>query len=340
MEVVPTVHGPSIRQQSRPMPRPTIPGPWVKNDNPSNNIVVLFRNCDTLPNQLCVCLFNAQSVGNSKKRSEIFNFISDYDVDVMLLTETWLRESGDDAKCKDLTPSGHKLFSFPRSYCSTAKGRDLTPPGHKLFSFPRSYCSTAKCRDLAPPGYKLFSFPRSYCSTAKCRDLTPPGYKLFSFPQSYCSTAKCRDLTPPGYKLFSFPRSYCSTAKRGGGLAFIIKVSMCDHCSSTVSFPFPHISFELAQVTLGLNKQDISFYCVYRPPPSKTNKMTDLYFSTNFLFFLSIVSMIRTASSLQVTLVLILKISVFLTPRKFVISLICLALYRLSVSRPTGMATL
>ena len=71
--------------------------------NPSNLIAVPLRNCATLPNQLCVCLFNAQSVGDSKERSEIFSFISDYDVDVMLLTETWLHESGDDAKCRDLT---------------------------------------------------------------------------------------------------------------------------------------------------------------------------------------------------------------------------------------------
>ena len=73
--------------------------------NPSNLIAVPLQNCDTLPNQLCVCLFNAQSVDNSKKRSEICSFISDNDADVILLTETWLRESGDDAKCRDLTLS-------------------------------------------------------------------------------------------------------------------------------------------------------------------------------------------------------------------------------------------
>ena len=65
--------------------------------NPSNLIAVPLQNCDTLPNQLCVCLFNAQSVGNSKKCSEICSFISDYDVNMILLTETWLNESGDDA---------------------------------------------------------------------------------------------------------------------------------------------------------------------------------------------------------------------------------------------------
>lgn len=62
--------------------------------------------------------------------------------------------------------------------------------------------------------------------------------------------ATCVNLTPPGYKLFSFPRCHCSTAEWGGGLAFVIKNSLADHCSTTVSFSFSHISFELAQLIL------------------------------------------------------------------------------------------
>ena len=77
--------------------------------------------------------------------------------------------------------------------------------------------------------------------------------------------ANCMNPTPPGYKLFSFPRRHCSAAKRGGGLAFIIKDSLADHCCTTVSFLFSHTSFELAQLTLEQSKQRISFYCVNRP---------------------------------------------------------------------------
>ena len=33
----------------------------------------------------------------------------------MFLTETWLRPSGDEAKCADLTPPGYSVHSFPRS---------------------------------------------------------------------------------------------------------------------------------------------------------------------------------------------------------------------------------
>ncbi|KAL8587955.1 hypothetical protein ACOMHN_060067 [Nucella lapillus] len=59
-----------------------------------------------------VCLFNAKSVGVARKRTAIMDFLADHDVDVMVLTETWLKDSGDESKIADLTPPGYKLFSF------------------------------------------------------------------------------------------------------------------------------------------------------------------------------------------------------------------------------------
>ena len=41
---------------------------------------------------LLVCLFNARSVGTSRRRSDISTFIQDNNIDIMLLTETWLRQ--------------------------------------------------------------------------------------------------------------------------------------------------------------------------------------------------------------------------------------------------------
>jgi exonuclease III len=58
--------------------------------------------------------FNAQSVGPAIKRTAINDFVLDNDIDMLLLTETWLRSSGDEAKCTDLTPTGYKLHSVPR----------------------------------------------------------------------------------------------------------------------------------------------------------------------------------------------------------------------------------
>ena len=36
-------------------------------------------------------------------------------VDIIFLTETWLRPSGDEAKCADLAQLGYSVHSFPRS---------------------------------------------------------------------------------------------------------------------------------------------------------------------------------------------------------------------------------
>eukprot|EP00745_Piridium_sociabile_P012062 TRINITY_DN18726_c0_g1_i1.p1 TRINITY_DN18726_c0_g1~~TRINITY_DN18726_c0_g1_i1.p1 ORF type:complete len:1158 (-),score=142.61 TRINITY_DN18726_c0_g1_i1:196-3669(-) len=171
-------HGPfppSIVSDVTPMP------PRPQGCNLSNLVVIPLQDSATLPKQLCMCVFNAQSVGKSSKRSSITDFIRDHDVDAMLLTETWLRQSGDEAKCSD--------------------------------------------------------------------------------------------LTPPGYTLLSFPRHCNSKIKRGGGLAFIIKDSLADHCSTTTDFPFPHVTFELAQLTLTIHQQRVSFFLVYRPPPSKKNEL-------------------------------------------------------------------
>ena len=63
---------------------------------------------------LRVALFNARSVGTPEKRCEISNYINDNAIDLMFLTETWLRSHGDEAKIVDLASSGYAVKSFPR----------------------------------------------------------------------------------------------------------------------------------------------------------------------------------------------------------------------------------
>ena len=60
----------------------------------------------------CIGLFNAQSVGMDEKRTEIKEFVTDQAINILFLTETWLRPSDDDIKCTDLTPSGYTINSF------------------------------------------------------------------------------------------------------------------------------------------------------------------------------------------------------------------------------------
>ena len=63
---------------------------------------------------LLVACFNAHSVGAAKHRTEIANFIVNRNVDILFITESWLRESGDEAKLCDLSPAGCSVRSFPR----------------------------------------------------------------------------------------------------------------------------------------------------------------------------------------------------------------------------------
>lgn len=91
--------------------------------NPSNLIVLRLQKSDC---QLCLCVFNAQSVGPRAKRSAICDFVRDHDVDVCLITETWLRRCGDEAKCRDLTPPS-QATRYTRFLVQTPP-----PPGDRL----------------------------------------------------------------------------------------------------------------------------------------------------------------------------------------------------------------
>ena len=58
--------------------------------------------------------------------SDILTFIQDNNVDIMLLTETWLLPAGDEAKMADLAPPGYSVLSFPCSAGgSGAKGKGI-----------------------------------------------------------------------------------------------------------------------------------------------------------------------------------------------------------------------
>ncbi|KAL8611832.1 hypothetical protein ACOMHN_041294 [Nucella lapillus] len=135
---------------------------------------------------MTVSCFNAQSISRKRnKRVEIENVIRDESIDIMFITETWLKPQGDEAACVDLTPGGYSMRSFPRQ------------------------------------------------------------------------------------------------ARRGGGIAFITRNSLFEHATVTTEFPFDHNSFELVQLTLDGHHR-VSFFCLYRPPPSKVNKLTDGMFFEEF----------------------------------------------------------
>ena len=96
----------------------------------------------------------------------------------------------------------------------------------------------------------------------------------------YGDEAKFSDLAPPAYSVRSFPRT-----SRGGGIAFVVRDSLFKHATVNSSFSFQHSSFELAHLKLALEKH-VNIYCLYRPPPSKKNKLTDALFVSEFSDFL------------------------------------------------------
>ena len=60
----------------------------------------------------------------------------------------------------------------------------------------------------------------------------------------------------------------------------------------SASLPFTHTSCELVQVTLTV-PQHVHLFCLYRPPPSKGNKLTDSVFLNEFPGFLEHCNLLR-----------------------------------------------
>ena len=59
------------------------------------------------------CLINARSVCN--KTLAIKDLIVDYKIDLMGITETWLRADGSDVISGELCPNGYRFVHSPRS---------------------------------------------------------------------------------------------------------------------------------------------------------------------------------------------------------------------------------
>ena len=52
------------------------------------------------------------SVGTDEKRTQIKEFVTNQAIDILFLTETWLRPFDDKIICADLTPSDYTINSF------------------------------------------------------------------------------------------------------------------------------------------------------------------------------------------------------------------------------------
>ena len=118
---------------------------------------------------------------------------------------------------------------------------------------------------------------QSVCQPEKrvsiCDFICDAGVDIFFITETWLSSsgdeARCIDLAPCGYDVKSFPR-----LSRGGGLAVVARNTISLSLEFTSSFTFDHSSFELVMVTLSLSNRSTHFFCIYRPPPNRKNKLS------------------------------------------------------------------
>ena len=74
----------------------------------------------------------------------------------------------------------------------------------------------------------------------------------------------------------SFPRQ---SRSRGGGIATVCKSTLGSNITFKTNFDFTHTSFEVVQASITLQHNTLHFFCLYRPPPNRRNKLTDSMFT-------------------------------------------------------------
>ncbi|KAL8592999.1 hypothetical protein ACOMHN_017929 [Nucella lapillus] len=87
------------------------------------------------------------------------------------------------------------------------------------------------------------------------------------------SEATIAELTPLGFSIKSMPR----TTGTGGGVAVLYRNSLVSNINF-VNLDSPYRTFQMCEVRLQYQGQSLLFVCLYRPPPSKKNKLTPKMF--------------------------------------------------------------
>ena len=82
-------------------------------------------------------------------------------------------------------------------------------------------------------------------------------------------------VTPPGFTLKSVSRA------TGGGLAVLFRNSLVD-CVKVSTKDLAFRSFEVCETRLCYQDQSVMVLCVYRPPPSRKNKLSNKIFLDEF----------------------------------------------------------
>ena len=99
--------------------------------------------------------------------------------------------------------------------------------------------------------------------------------------------AKTVELAPSGFDVKSFPRH---SRYRGGGIATAYKSTFGSNITFKTNFTFTHTSFEVVLASTTLQRNTLHFFCLYRPPPSRGNNLTDSMFTEQLPDFLEYVN--------------------------------------------------
>ena len=121
----------------------------------------------TSKNNLSVAVLNARSVRN--KTLAINEFVTDHDVDILAITETWLKKNSDKPIIAELTPSGYTFINVPR-----AAGRSGSVGVIHRNNLP--------CKMLPKQNYVTFELMRIQFTGATSRSFNI--YKLYRPPSS------------------------------------------------------------------------------------------------------------------------------------------------------------
>ena len=102
------------------------------------------------------------------------------------------------------------------------------------------------------------------------------GVDLFFVTETWLSAqsdeANTVELATSGFDVKSFPRQ---SRSRGGGIATVYKSTLGSNITFKTNFDFTHTSFEVVQASITLQHNTIHFFRLYRPPPNRSNNLTD-----------------------------------------------------------------
>ena len=84
--------------------------------------------------------------------------------------------------------------------------------------------------------------------------------------------AKTVELAQSGFDVNLYPRQ---SRSRGGGIATAYKSNLGYSIAFKTDLDFTDTSFEVVQASITLQHNSQHFFCLYRPPPSRRNNLTD-----------------------------------------------------------------